>query len=89
MVYAGRWQVIVLPILLWLMTVGMSSVTVLLIQLNVHLASGVVMIWIECTTEENALLQDPRITPWLETLTACTLAVNVVVTCAFSRHVFL
>ena len=52
----------------------------LLIRPNLS-ASGVVMMWIECTTEEDALLQDPRITPWLETLTACTLAVNVLVTC--------
>ena len=42
------------------------------------------MMWIECTTEQDAQLQDPRITPWLDTLTACTLVLNVLVTSACS-----
>lgn len=44
--------------------------------------AGAMMIWIEATAQQDALLNDPRITPWLDTLTACTLVVNVLVTCA-------
>lgn len=64
MVYARRWVVILLPALIWGMT----------------LAAGIVMTWVECTTQQDAQLQDPRITPWLNTLTVCTLVLNVLVT---------
>ena len=65
MVYSRRLLIILLPVALWIMT----------------LVSGAMMIWVESTTDQNALLDDPRITPWLDTITACTLAVNVLVTC--------
>ncbi|EKM60639.1 uncharacterized protein PHACADRAFT_246673 [Phanerochaete carnosa HHB-10118-sp] len=64
MIYAGRIVVILFPIALWLTT----------------LVAGAMMIWVENTTERNALIEDPRVKPWLDTITACTLLVNVLVT---------
>ena len=39
------------------------------------------MMWVEATTDGGALLNNARIAPWLDTLTACTLVLNVLVTC--------
>lgn len=64
MVYSKRLLIILLPVAVWVMT----------------LVAGAMMIYVESTTSQNALLDDPRITPWLDTITACTLALNVLVT---------
>jgi len=63
-IYNRLWYIIALPAALWALS----------------LASGLVMVWVECTTHHEALLNNPRIKPWLDTLTACTLIVNVLVT---------